>query len=99
MRRAWPAAACIVGALASGCAPTARTSGPYRSKAIKAAEAIQSAVGSDLLLLDQAVRGRMTAAYVSVATSEAEDDASSAAFSFLSIQPPGTSSEQLRNQL
>jgi hypothetical protein len=71
------------------CAPTARTLGPYRAKAAKTAEALESAVASDLLVIESVKRRHPTAAYVSVATSQAEDDASTAASSFLSIDPPG----------
>jgi phosphate uptake regulator len=85
-------------ALAS-CAPTARTPGPYRAHAIRADEAVHSAVASDLLVIHAAAAGHTTAAYVSEATSQAEDDAASAASSFLSIQPPDDQSEKLRTEL
>jgi hypothetical protein len=80
----------------SACAPTARTAGPYRAHAARAVESVESSVQSDLILLRAVARDHTTAAYVSVATSDAEDAASSAASSFLSIQPPETHSEQLR---
>jgi hypothetical protein len=83
----------------TGCAPTARTAGPYVAKAVKTAQAVHSALGSDLLLLDAVGSNHTTAAYVSVATSDAEDDASTAASTFLSIQPPDENAQQLRDQL
>ena len=82
------------------CTPTARTAGPYRAKAKKTAEAVHAAVGSDLLLLDAVRRRGTIASFVAVATSDAEDDASSAASTFLSIQTPsGAGSEALRSSL
>jgi len=81
------------------CTPTARTPGPYASKAASAAEAVHSAVASDLVLLVAVERGHTTAAFTSVAASDAEDDASSAASTFLSIQPPDHRSDKLRAEL
>jgi hypothetical protein len=82
-----------------GCTPSARTAGPFRAKAVKTAEAVHAAVGSDLLLLRAFRDGGHTAAFVSVATSDAEDAASSAASTFLSIQPPDEASQRLRDDL
>jgi hypothetical protein len=88
-----------IGLMLAGCAPSARTEGPYSAKAVKAAQAAHSAVASDLLVLQALERNHTLAPFVSVATSDAEDNASSAASSFLSIQPPDPSSEALRNEL
>src|SRR5205085_1618504 len=79
----------------SACAPTARTTGPYAAKAVKTADAVHSAVASDLLVIDAMAKGHTLPPYVSTATSKAEDDGSSAASTFLSIQPPDDKSEQL----
>jgi hypothetical protein len=87
------------GLLAAGCAPTARTTSVYESKAVRSADAVHSAVASDLVLLRAVRRGHTLAAYVSVATSQAEDDGSSASSSFLSIQPPSQTSTKLRAHL
>src|SRR5947209_16934526 len=87
--------AVVVGA----CTPTARTAGPYRAKAVHTAQAVHSAVASDLLVLKAVRRKHTTAPYVSVATSQAEDDASSSASTFLSIQPPDDRSKGLRDEL
>jgi hypothetical protein len=62
-------------------------------------QAVHSAVASDLLVLRVVRAGRQTAAFVSVATSDAEDAASSAASAFLSIQPPDVRSQRLRDRL
>jgi hypothetical protein len=90
----------VAGALVvGGCTPSARTAGPFRAKAVTTAEAVHAAVGSDLLLLRAFRAGGHTAAFVSVATSDAEDAASSAASTFLSIQPPDGASRRLRGDL
>ena len=93
--------AAIVGLLLAftACAPTARTAGPFRAHAARAVASVESAVQSELLLLRAVERRHTTASYVSVATSEAEDEATSAASSFLSIQPPDHRSEKLRQRL
>src|SRR5437763_4264976 len=80
----------------SACAPTARTAGPYEAKAVRASESVHSALASDLLVVEAVRRHHPTAPYVSVATSQAEDDGSSASSSFRSIQPPDRRSEHLR---
>ncbi|TML89036.1 MAG: hypothetical protein E6G06_15225 [Actinobacteria bacterium] len=60
---------------------------------------MDSALNSDLLLIEAVSRGHTTAAYVSVASSQAEDSASGAASTFRSIQPPDHRSEVLRSDL
>ena len=94
----WLAAA-LVSVVASACVPTARTAGPYRAKAVNTAEAVHSAVASDLLVIEAVRDEHTTAPYVSVATSQAEDDASSSASTFLSIQPPDDTSSDVRDEL
>src|SRR5947208_579006 len=90
----------FIGLLApTACTPTARTRGTYEAKAVKAAQAVDSALNSDLLLIEAVSRGHTTAAYVSVASSQAEDSASGAASTFRSIQPPDHRSEVLRPDL
>jgi hypothetical protein len=84
---------------ATACVPTARTGGAYSAKAVTAAEAVHDSVGSILLVLDAVERGHTTAPYASVATSDAEDAASTAASTFLSIQPPDRRAERLRSEL
>jgi hypothetical protein len=92
--------AVLAGLLVLGsCAPSARTQGPYVAKAVTAAEAVHDSTGTDLLLLDAVERGDTMAAYLSTATSQAEDSARSAAGSFASIQPPTVATQQLREEL
>lgn len=98
-RRRWWVTAAVVALAVSGCGSSARTSGPYQAKAANAAGAVASAVSSDLLVLRAVDRGSVAAPYVSVATSQAEDDASSAASTFASIQPPTRGDERLRRRL
>jgi len=90
------AAVCGV-ALLVGCTPTARTPGPYAAKAKATARAVHSSVASDLLLIDAVRRGHTFAPFVSTSTSQAEDEASDAANTFLGIQPPDDDTEQLRS--
>jgi hypothetical protein len=99
VRRALGAGALALTLALVGCAPTARTPGPYASKAAKAVDSVRSAVRSDLLVLLALQRRHTLAAYVSVATSEAEDSAASAASTFLSIQPPDAASDRMRSRL
>src|SRR5439155_22307429 len=81
------------------CTPLPRTTGPYQSKAVKTAASARSAVESDLLLLEAVRMHRTIGTFVAVAASDAEDAASSAASTFLSIQPPDDRSDQLRDEL
>jgi hypothetical protein len=99
MRRLRAATALSVAFALSACGSSARTSGPYRAKAAHAVEAVASAVSSDLLVLRAVRRGSAAAPFVSVATSQAEDDASSASSTFLSVQPPTRGDERVRHEL
>jgi hypothetical protein len=64
----------------------------------KAADAVHSSVASDLLLLAATEKGHTTAAYTSLSASQAEDDGSSAASAFLSIQPPTDATARVRHR-
>jgi hypothetical protein len=66
---------------------------------VRTAAAVRSSLAADLLLLNAVRTGHTTAGYVSTSTSQAEDDASAAASTFLSIQPPDGASEDLRSTL
>src|SRR5256885_1138168 len=52
VRRTYRVLGCTLMIALTACAPTARTAGPYTAKAVKTADAMHSAVASDLLLLD-----------------------------------------------
>jgi hypothetical protein len=86
----------------SGCVQfvgPARTADDYERKAADTAETVLSAVRTAELAVDVADRGRAFPPYVSVLLGETEADASGAAATFESIQPPGASSDRLRNEL
>jgi hypothetical protein len=89
----------LLALVVTACTPTARTAGPFAAKGRAAARAVHSAVASDLLVIEATRRGNTTAAYVSVATSAAEDTGSEAMNTFLAIQPPDEDSEQARHEL
>src|SRR5439155_26201727 len=99
VRRAGRALGCTLVMGLAACAPTAGTAGPYTAKAVKTADAMHSAVASDLLLLEAVQKRHTFDAYVSDSSSQAEDAGVSAASTFLSIQPPDDKSDRLRHQL
>jgi hypothetical protein len=88
----------VVGACVQPVGP-ARTADDYERKAKDTAETVLSAVRTAALAVDVADRGRAFSPYVSVVLSDAEDDASGAAATFSSVQPPGASSDRLRAEL
>jgi len=93
------AVAAAVGAAATSCVLPARSTSAYRGKALSTTTAAISALESARFTADLAGRGRLTAAYSSIAMREAETDASAAQADFDSIQPPNTTSDRLRAQL
>jgi hypothetical protein len=98
-RAAWSLVVAGVVTVLAACAPTARTTGPYAARAVDAATAVNSSISSDILLIRAVAAGHVTREYTSVATSESEDDATSAASSFAAIQPPSKAADQLRDEL
>jgi hypothetical protein len=94
------ALACLAGATA--CVQPvgpARTAGDYEDKATDTAETVLSSVRTASLTVDVASRDRAFPPYVSVVLSDAEDEAGGAASTFGSVQPPGASSDRLRDEL
>jgi hypothetical protein len=77
----------------------ARTADDYERKAKDTAETVVSSLRTAELAVDVAGRDRAFPPYVSVVLSDAEDDASGAASTFGSVQPPGEGSDRLRDQL
>ena len=77
----------------------ARTADDYELKAKDTAETVLSSVRTAALAVDVAARDRAFPPYVSVVLSDAEDDAGGAVSTFDSVQPPGPSSDRLRQQL
>jgi hypothetical protein len=97
----WLALVAAAGTLA-GCTRIVgpvRTAEDYELKAASTAEAVLSGVRTAELVVDAADRDRAFASYVAVALDDAESDASGAAATFSSLQPPGPSSDQLRDEL
>jgi hypothetical protein len=77
----------------------ARTAEDYQLKAKDTAETVLSSVRTASLAVDVAERDRAFPPYVSVVLSDAEDEAGGAVSTFDSVQPPGRSSDRLREQL
>lgn len=88
--------------LLAGCTrivgPT-RTDEDYELKAASTADAVLSAVRTAQLTAKAAGDGRTFGPYTAVALDDAESDASGAAATFEALQPPGRSSDELRDQL
>jgi hypothetical protein len=90
---------CLSGAACVQPVGPARTAEDYEDKATDTAETVLSSVRTASLTIDVAVRDRAFPPYVSVVLSDAEEEASGAASTFGSVQPPGASSDRLRSEL
>jgi hypothetical protein len=100
VRRRWSAACAVLLAVEiAGCAGPARTATDYRLKARNSAKAALSAVETSTLAARLVREGRTFSPYVSVVLDSAERDVTAVESTFASIQPPGPSSDQLREQL
>jgi len=103
MSTAWPRRFAALGLLAcGGCVSIVgpvRTAEDYRGKATGTAESVVSAMRTASVTIETADRGRAFAAFVAVSLSEAESDATGAQSTFESIQPPGSESDRLRDEL
>jgi hypothetical protein len=100
IRRRWTALAALV--LAAGCTRVmgpARTAADYEAKAASTADAVLSAVRTAQIAADASSDGRTFAPYSAVALADAEADAEGASAAFASVQPPGRSSDALRDEL
>lgn len=88
--------------LAAGCTsivgPT-RTADDYTLKATSTADAVLSAVRTAELTARAASDGRTFGPYTAVTLDDAESGASGAVATFESLQPPGRSSDELRDEL
>lgn len=89
--------AAVLTLLSVGCVGPARSSGSYRGKAANTADHVRSSVETTILGIEASDRHGVPAAYSSVLFGEAEADASSAADTFASVQPPGRTSDKLRS--
>jgi hypothetical protein len=77
----------------------ARTFGAYQDKAKDTAETVLSSIETDRLAVQVAGDGNAFPPYLSVLTSNAEEDASNAQSTFESIQPPDERADRLRARL
>jgi hypothetical protein len=89
-------------AVLAGCTqivgPT-RTAQDYELKASATADAVLSAVRTAEIAVDAATRGRSFGSTTAVTLADAESDASGAASTFASLQPPGPASDEVRDEL
>jgi hypothetical protein len=83
----------------AACVAPARSFDAYEGKAAATAETAGSAVETALLTVDIVDRDGLFAPNVSILVQEAEQDASSAADAFSSIQPSDPASDALRARL
>jgi len=78
---------------------SARNASDYRHKAVATTEHVRSSVRTVQLAIDAADGSKAFPAYLSRVISQSEDDAGAALNGFESIQPPGTDSDQLRDEV
>jgi hypothetical protein len=84
--------------LLPACVAPARSTTDYESKAVDTAEAVLSSVQTGSLVVRLGPE-QLFPPFISVSLSDAERSASSARSTFLSIQPPGPTSDEVRGQL
>jgi len=84
--------------LLPACVAPARSTTDYESKAVDTAEAVLSSVQTGSLVVRLGPE-QLFPPFISVSLSDAERSASSARSTFLSIQPPGPASDEVRVQL
>jgi hypothetical protein len=84
----------------AGCVGNARTTGAYRGKAHRSAQAAASALQTALLAVRTSAKGNLLDSYLETVLSQSEDDFSSVEQQFDSIQPPNTATaDDLRDRL
>jgi hypothetical protein len=86
-------------AVLPGCVGPALWYDAYEGKAGATAAQMQSAVETARFVALVASRGKALTAYVGIALTDAEQDASAIQGAFDSIQPPSPKADQLRDQL
>ena len=87
-----------VAAVTGGCAlptPTARSSEDYGKKAAHTADEVRAAVDTTVIALHTQSDGKVPTTTLDVLVTEAENDASGAAATFRSIDPPSSSTADL----
>jgi hypothetical protein len=98
MRKPVTIAALVVLAL-SACVSSAPNDADYAKKAHKTVDTVAAAVGTVQLGITALRQDDAFDPYLSVLIGEAEDDASSARDTLDSVQPPGETSDQVRQQV
>jgi hypothetical protein len=92
------AVACAATVLLASCISPSRTRDDYVHKARATAGAVDSAVETVLLVVDQISRDSMLANYASVTVGDAEQDAQGAEASLSAVQPPDQLADGLRTK-
>jgi hypothetical protein len=82
-----------------GCVGSAQGEADYQHKAVATTEHVRSSVRTVELAVQTAAQGDDYGPYLSRVISQAEDDASSAANAFDTIQPPGETSDDIRDRV
>jgi hypothetical protein len=100
-RRRWRVMAVAFAAIgcAVGCVGSSQGEADYQHKAVATTEHVRSSVRTVELAVQTAAEGDDYGPYLSRVISQAEDDASSAANAFDTIQPPGETSDEVRDQV
>jgi hypothetical protein len=83
----------------AGCTTNSPGTAGYESRAATTAERMTSPVATGQLLAELGKRGNLLGAYAKTATTNALDEADSIQSGFNQVQPPGASSERLRQRL
>jgi hypothetical protein len=83
----------------AGCTSPSRTDEDYTRKAVHTAQDVTSAVQSARLATRLAAGDKATKQYLDVVLTESESGAGAAEATFLSVQPPTSGSDRLRDQL
>jgi hypothetical protein len=97
----WGLAVLVLSAmsLTASCVGSARGETDYVKKAVATTELVRSSVRTVQLAVQAAAEDDAFGPYLSRLISQAEDDASSAANGFASIQPPNDDGDQLRDDV
>lgn len=83
----------------TACAGSSRTADDFRRKAANTTKATDSAVATAIIAAQAYLGGKAFGPYAGVVIGDAEKDASSIQATFDSVQPPDSSSEDLRTRV
>jgi hypothetical protein len=93
------ALALLVALTLSACVSSSPNDADFAKKAQKTVETVDAAVGTTRLGISALEQKQAFDPYLSVLMSEAEEDAGAARQSFDAVQPPGASSDEVRDQV